>query len=360
MPRDYYEVLGVPRDAGPDTLKKAYRRLAHQSHPDKNPGDAGAEARFKEASEAYSVLSDAEKRSAYDRFGHEGLAGQGGEPFQGFTDLFNEVFGGGDLFGRGRRRATGQRGADLRYDLEIDFDVAALGGEQSIRIPKHKACADCDGRGGERELCDRCGGHGQIFLQQGFFRVSRTCDRCRGSGQSLRRLCDSCRGEGRIETVQSISVRIPAGVDTGLRLRLTGEGEAGFDGGTPGDLYVVLFVREHPIFQRDGPDLHCELPISIAQASLGAELEVPTLEGKEKVRIRAGAQSGDEIRLRGQGLERLNAGGRGDLIVDLFVEVPTRLSDEQRQLLERLAEISGEEVSPRRRSFLGKVRDLLD
>jgi molecular chaperone DnaJ len=363
--RDYYEILSVDRNAGPDEIKRAYRKLAHQHHPDKNPDDPQAEARFKEASEAYAILSDPDKRATYDRFGHEGLAaGQGGDPFAGFdpfssfADLFNEFFG-GDVFGS-RRRRGGQRGADLRYDLEVEFDVAALGGEIPITVPKHRACEACGGLGGERETCARCNGHGQVLLQQGFFRISRSCDGCRGSGQTLKRRCSECAGRGRVETVQKINVRTPPGIDTGIRLRLNGEGEAGFDGGPPGDLYVVLGVKEHPLFRRAGADLHCELPISIAQAALGCEVDVPTLEAMETIPIRPGTQSGESVRLRGKGLPRLGGGPRGDQFVEIFVEVPTRLSEEQRRLLERFAELSGDEVNPRQRGFLEKLRELFD
>jgi len=364
MKRDYYEILGVERGVSPEELKKAYRKLAHQYHPDKNPGNAEAEARFKDASEAYAVLSDPEKRAQYDRFGHAAFGNGGGDPFAGFDpfssvgDLFSEIFG-GDIFG-GRRGGRGRRGADLRYDLEVEFSVAALGGEEQLRIPKHRTCATCSGQGGERESCPRCGGRGQIALQQGFFRIARTCDRCGGAGQSLKRACSDCRGKGRIEAVQNLSVRIPAGVETGIRLRLSGEGEAGYDGGPPGDLFVVVQVKEHPLFERDGTDLHCEVPLSIAQAALGAEIEVPNLEGKEKVEVKPGSQSGDVIRLRGRGLPRLGGGPRGDVIARLFVEVPTRLSEEQRALLEEFARISGDDVSPRRRGFVDKLRDLFE
>jgi molecular chaperone DnaJ len=367
LKRDYYEVLGVERTAPPDEIKTAYRREAHKHHPDKNPDDPDAAERFKEASEAYAVLSDPEKRATYDRFGHEGFMGSGGvdpfagfDPFSSFADLFSEVFG-SDLFGRGRRgRAGGRRGADLRYELEVDFEVAALGGEEPITIPKHKACAACGGLGGERELCHRCAGHGQVHLQQGFFRISRTCDACGGTGQSLRRRCDECRGVGRIESVQKLNVRIPAGVDSGIRLRMSGEGEAGYDGGPPGDLYVVLHVKPHPLFERQGADLICEVPLSIPQAALGCEVEVPTLEGKQTVEIAPGTQSGEAIALRGHGLPRLGGGPRGDQHVRFFVEVPTRLTDEQRHLLEEFARISGSDVTPRRRGFLEKLRELFD
>ncbi len=366
MKRDYYEILGVARDVSPEDLKKAYRKLAHQFHPDKNPGNPEAEAEFKAASEAYAVLSDPEKRAQYDRVGHSAFgAGQGGDPFAGFDpftsfgDLFSEFFG-GDIFGRNGRGGRGRRGADLRYDLEVDFGVAALGGEQTLKIPKHKACAACSGVGGERETCPRCGGRGQIALQQGFFRMARTCDRCSGLGQSLKRACAECRGKGRIETLQSLTVRIPEGVDTGVRLRLQSEGEAGYDGGPPGDLFVVIHVREHPLFERDGTDLHCEIPISIAQAALGCEVEVPNLDGKETVTLKAGTQSGDLVRCRGRGLPRLGGGPRGDIVARIFVEVPSKLDARQRELLEEFARITGDEVSPRRRGFLDKLRDLFE
>ncbi|MBM4336425.1 MAG: molecular chaperone DnaJ [Deltaproteobacteria bacterium] len=367
MKRDYYETLGVARDVSAEDLKKAYRKLAHQFHPDKNPGNPEAEAKFKEASEAYAVLSDTEKRAQYDRFGHQAFGGGQGagdpfagfDPFSSFGDLFSEFFG-GDIFGRNGRGGRGRRGADLRYDLEVDFGVAALGGEQTLKIPKHKACAACAGAGGERETCARCGGRGQIALQQGFFRMARTCDRCGGLGQSLKRACAECRGKGRLETLQSLSVRIPAGVDTGVRLRLQGEGEAGYDGGPPGDLFVVIHVRDHPLFERDGTDLHCEVPISIAQAALGCEVEVPNLEGKESVELSPGTQSGEQVRLRGRGLPRLGGGPRGDIVARIFVEVPTKLDARQRELLEEFARVTGDEVSPRRRGFLDKLRDLFE
>jgi molecular chaperone DnaJ len=366
MKRDYYEILGVARDVSAEDLKKAYRKLAHQFHPDKNPDNPEAEAKFKEASEAYAVLSEPEKRAQYDRFGHAAFgAGQGGDPFAGFDplssfgDLFSEFFG-GDFFGRNSRGGRGRRGADLRYDLEVEFGVAALGGEQTLKIPKHKACQACAGAGGERETCQRCGGRGQIALQQGFFRMARTCDRCGGLGQSLKRACNECRGKGRTEIVQSLTVRIPAGVDTGVRLRLQGEGEAGYDGGPAGDLFVVVFVKDHPLFERDGADLHCEVPVSIAQAALGCEIEVPSLEGKEKVELKPGTQSGDLVRRRGRGLPRLGGGPRGDIIARIFVEVPTKLSAKQRELLEEFARVTGDEVSPRRSGFLDKLRDLFE
>lgn len=364
MKRDYYEVLGAERDASADELKRAYRTLAHQYHPDKNPDNPEAEAQFKEASEAYAVLSDPDKRALYDRHGHAGISGSGGgdpfagfDPFSNFGDLFGEFFG-GDIFGR--RRGGAQRGADLRYDLEVDFSVVANGGEKELRLPRHETCEDCRGLGGERTTCPACEGQGSVQLQQGFFRISRTCDRCSGTGQSLKRACETCRGKGRIEQVRTRSVRIPAGVDTGTRLRLNGEGEAGVMGGPAGDLYVVIHVEEHPLFEREGADLLCELPLSIAQAALGAKVDVPTVDGRVEIEVQAGTQSGDILRLRNQGLPRLGTSGRGDQLVRMFVEVPTKLSAEQRELLEKFAELSGDEVTPMRRGFLNKLKDLFE
>ena len=366
MKQDYYEILEVERSASGEELKRAYRKLAHRFHPDKNPGDSEAEACFKQASEAYAVLSDAEKRSAYDRFGHAAFQGgasgdpfAGFDPFSSFGDLFNEFFG-ADLFGARGRRRGGRRGADLRYDLEVDFMIAAEGGEEVLRIPKHRVCERCTGTGGDREVCPRCSGQGQVILQQGFFRISRTCDSCGGVGQRLKRACSSCRGQGRVETVQKMSLRIPEGVETGTRLRLVNEGEAGYDGGPAGDLYVVLRVRDHPLFERHGSDIVCEVPISIAQASLGAEVEVPTLDGKDVLTIKPGTQSGEVIRLGGQGLPALGGRGRGDQLVEIFVEVPTTLSQKQREVLEEFARVSGDDVNPRRTGFLEKLRELFD
>jgi molecular chaperone DnaJ len=366
MKRDYYEILGVDKRTGPDELKRAYRKLAHQFHPDKNPDDPEAEARFKEASEAYAVLSDPEKRGSYDRFGHAGVSGgAGGDPFAGFDpftsfgDLFNEFFG-GDLFGQRQGGGSGRRGADLRYQLDVEFQDAAFGCEVMIRIPRHEACAQCDGVGGDVETCPRCRGLGQVQLQQGFFRIARPCDRCSGLGQSLKRACEGCRGRGRIEKVVERTVKVPEGAFTGLTLRYRGEGEAGLRGGPSGELNVVIQVRPHAIFERDDLDVHCELPISIAQASLGCEVDVPTLHGVRSITIQSGTQSGDLVRLRGEGIPRLGGGPRGDQLVRVFAEVPTRLSAEQRELLERFAEISGDDVTPRRRGFLDAVRDLFD
>jgi len=371
--RDYYEILGVGREVDADSLKKAYRSVAMRDHPDRNPDDPAAEERFKEASEAYSVLSDPEKRGAYDRFGHAGVSG--GAPaggFQdfgdlgGFTDVFEDLFG--DLFGGrrsgGRRRGRGQRGADLRYNLEIDLSDVITGLEPQIKIPKMRACESCGGSGAppgtSPEICGACGGGGQVFLQQGFFRVSRPCDVCSGSGELLRERCESCRGQGRTEGQQTINVRIPAGVDDGTRLRLSGEGEAGISGGPPGDLYVVIGIEPHSLFRRDGANVHCEVPVTMVQAALGAEIEAPTVEGRVKLKIPAGTQSGKILRLRGKGVPTLRSSARGDQMLHIFVETPTRLSSRQREILESFAEETGSAVSPQHKGFLDKIRELFD
>lgn len=377
--RDYYEVLGVDRGVDEGGLKKAYRKLALQFHPDRNPDDDTAEERFKEVSEAYAVLSDPEKRARYDRFGHAGVGGPGAGPgadfgdLGGFTDLFNDLFG--DIFGGGRggrRRGRGQRGADLRYNLEIDLDDVLHGVEPTIKIPKMRGCETCSGSGvaaGSRpESCEHCGGAGQIVFQQGFFRVNRACDVCGGAGEIIRDPCRDCRGSGRVESQQTLQVRVPPGVDDGSRLRLVGEGEAGIAGGPSGDLYVVINVRHHPLFQRDGTDLHVEVPVTFVQAALGSEVEVPTLEGKVKVPIPEGTQSGKVVPLAGAGLPPLQPRidprrlqqMRGDLYVRLFVEVPTRLTPKQRELLEEFARETGTEVSPAHKSFVEKLRDFFD
>ncbi|MBW2384450.1 MAG: molecular chaperone DnaJ [Deltaproteobacteria bacterium] len=377
--RDYYEVLGVDRHADEAQLKSAYRKLALQHHPDRNPDDPVAEEKFKELSEAYAVLSDAEKRSRYDRFGHAGLGGHGAGAqdfgdLGGFSDLFNDLFG--DIFGGGarggRRRGRGQRGADLRYNLEVDLFDVLHASEPTIKIPKMRPCEPCSGSGaapGSRpESCERCGGAGQIVFQQGFFRVNRPCDGCGGAGEVIRDHCTSCRGAGRIEGQQKIQVIVPAGVEHGSRLRLVGEGEAGIAGGPPGDLYVVIHVTEHPLFERDGTDLQCEVPIPFVRAALGAKIEVPTLEGKVEITVPEGTQSGKVLRLRGKGLpplaprvapeqlERM----RGDIYVRIFVEVPTRLTERQRQLLEDFAEETGTDVSPVHEGFMDKLRNFFD
>jgi molecular chaperone DnaJ len=377
--RDYYEVLGVDRGIGEGDLKKAYRQAALQYHPDRNPDDPVAEERFKEASEAYAVLSDPEKRARYDRFGHAGLGGPGGGPqdfgdLGGFGDIFNDLFG--DIFGGGgrggRRRGRGKRGADLRYNLEVDYMDVLNGVEPAIKIPKMRPCESCNGAGAapgsSPETCDRCDGAGQIVFQQGFFRVNRPCDVCGGAGEVIRDHCPDCRGAGRIEGQQTIQVKVPPGVDDGARLRLVGEGEAGIAGVPPGDLYVVISTTHHPLFERDGTDLHCDVPIPFVKAALGGDIEVPTLEGRVTMTVPEGTQSGKVLRLRGKGLPPLQPRMdidqlhrmRGDIYVRIFVEVPSKLTARQRELLEDFAKESGTEVSPAHKGFMDKLRDFFD
>jgi molecular chaperone DnaJ len=369
--RDYYEVLGVSREAGADDLKRAYRKLALQYHPDRNPDDPHAEERFKEASEAYAVLSDAEKRRAYDRFGFAGVGAEGGPAgfdfgdLGGLSDVFNDLFG--ELFGaprggRGRGRGRGQRGADLRYNLEITLADVVAGLETQLKLPKMRPCRACDGSGappGTRpERCPQCRGTGQTILQQGFFRISRPCEACGGDGELLRQRCPECRGAGRVEGQQTITVRVPPGVDDGVRLRVSGEGEAGIAGGPAGDLYVVVSVARHPLFEREGQEIHCEVPIPFASAVLGGEVEVPTLDGKVTLRVPEGTQSGKIFRLRGKGLPPLQGGARGDQLVRIFVEVPTSLTPRARELLSEFAQECGADVSPVSKGFMDKLRDL--
>lgn len=380
--RDYYDVLGVERGASEGELKKAYRKLAMDCHPDRHPDDPAAEERFKQLSEAYAVLSDAEKRARYDRFGHAGLGGPGaGGPgadfgdLGNFGDLFNDLFG--DIFGGGggrggSRRGRGQRGADLRYNLEISLDDVVNGCEPKLKIPRMNRCATCSGsgaaEGSKPSRCGRCEGTGQLVFQQGFFRVNRPCDTCGGAGEVISNPCSTCRGAGRVEGQQTIQVKVPPGIDDGARMRVTGEGEAGVAGGPPGDLYVVMVLREHPLFRREGTDLHLEVPVAFVQAVLGGEVEVPTLDGKVKLSIPEGTQSGRVLRLRGKGLPplqpRLDPAQlkkmRGDLYVKVFVEVPTKLNARQRELLEEFAAQSGHEVSPTTKGFVEKLRDLFD
>ncbi|HYM11411.1 MAG TPA: molecular chaperone DnaJ [Bryobacterales bacterium] len=366
--RDYYEVLGVPRNAGEQEIKSAYRKAALKYHPDRNPNNKEAEERFKEAAEAYSVLSDPLKRPAYDQFGHDGLSGSGAAGFDpnafgDFADIFGDFFGFGDLFGTtgGRRRAQPQRGPDLRYDLEISFEDAVFGLHTEIKFPKLETCPRCHGRGAEPgtgpSTCPACGGRGQVRYQQGFFSISRTCSTCRGSGQVIATPCSRCRGEGRTRVERKLKVNIPPGVDSGTRLRLTGEGEPGYNGGPNGDLYVVLRVQDHAIFEREDVHLHCTIPINIAQAALGAEIRVPTLEGEETLKIPAGAQSGAQLRLRGKGVPHVNGRGRGDLVVHLSVVVPAHLTREQRKLFEQLLDLLPAENHPTEKGILDRVKD---
>ncbi len=367
--RDYYEILGVSRTATEVEIKSAYRKLAVQYHPDKNPGNQEAEEKFKEAAEAYSVLSDAQKRGAYDRFGHAGVgAGAGGAGggfnagFSNIEDIF-DLFGFGDMFGgaAGRGgRSSAQRGADLRYDLEITLEEAATGKEQKLRIPRLETCEECDGRGTEKgtepETCITCNGSGQTRYQQGFFSVMRTCPNCGGKGQIIKSPCKNCRGAGRVEKEKSLEIKIPAGVETGSRLRIGGEGEAGANGGPTGDLYVVIHVAEHETFERQGANLYASVPISFAQAALGAEIEVKTLDGAETLKVPAGTQTGTVFRIKSQGMPVLGGRGKGDLFVAVTLVTPKTLTKEQRKLLEQLAEIEDKDFEDE--SFMDKVRNI--
>ncbi|MCI0571556.1 MAG: molecular chaperone DnaJ [Myxococcaceae bacterium] len=360
--RDYYEVLGVQRGADEQVLKSAFRKIALQYHPDRNPGDHSAEEKFKEASEAYEVLSDPDRRARYDRFGHPGDM-FGGQGFQGvnINDIFGDLFG--EIFGGGRARAVRGRGSDLRYNLEVSFEEAAFGCEVKVPITKPKRCEHCDGTGSKSRAagvraCASCGGSGELRFTQGFFAVSRPCVDCAGTGSQVVDPCKHCRGTGRYTAEQTLDVRIPGGVDTGTRVRLAGQGEPGERGGPPGDLYVTIHVREHPIFTREEYDVMCEVPLSFTQSALGATVEVPTLDGKLKLKVRAGTQSGKVETLRGKGIPHLHGSGRGDQLIRWVVETPTDLTDRQRALLEQFAEEAGEEVHPQRKSFFGKVREL--
>jgi molecular chaperone DnaJ len=350
--RDYYEVLGVDRQASDQQIKSAYRKLALQFHPDRNPGDHKAEEKFKEAAEAYAVLADAQKRGMYDRFGHAGVnAGAGGgagfDPtiFADFSDIFSnlgDVFGFGDILGGGRRRRGGpQRGADLRYDLEITFDESAEGTETSVVLPREETCETCSGSGAAPgtsvETCAQCRGTGQLRYQQGFLTVARPCSTCRGTGKTIAKPCTTCRGMGRVARERKLTVKIPAGIATGQQLRLSGEGEHGSGGGPPGDLYVVVHVQEHPFFHREGDDLYCELPIHFPTLALGGSIKVPTLNGREDLSIPSGTQPGARFRLRGKGMPSVTGRGHGDLHVIARAAVPKKLTKEQKQLLEQLA-----------------------
>jgi molecular chaperone DnaJ len=368
--RDYYEVLGVSRDADDQAVKSAYRKLALQYHPDRNPGDHAAEEKFKEAAEAYSVLSDAQKRAAYDRFGHQGVgsAAGGGFDANGFPDLgdiLNDMFGFGmgDMFGGGarQRRNRAQRGEDLRYDLEISFEDSMRGMTAEIQVPRMEECARCKGKGAEPDdgltTCPTCRGRGEVIYQQAFLQVRRTCAMCGGRGQIIRRPCKECKGDCYLRRERKLKVNIPAGVDNGTQLRLSQEGQPGVNGGPPGDLYVVLKVAEHPIFERRKSDLHCVVPINVAQAALGASLDILTFDGLQTVKIPEGAQPGMRLKLKGLGVPHLNASGRGDLYVELDVKIPQKLTREQRKLFEQLRELLPVENEPHEKGLLDKVRD---
>lgn len=363
--RDYYDVLGVSRDADESEIKKAYRKLAMKYHPDRNAGDAKAEERFKEAKEAYEILSDSSKRSAYDQYGHAGVdASAAGAGAHGFGDAFSDIFG--DIFGMrgGGGRSNVHRGADLRYNLEITLEQAARGAETKIRIPTMVACDTCHGSGAKPgtspTICTTCDGHGQVRMQQGFFSIQQTCPKCRGSGKIISTPCSSCHGVGRVKQHKTLTVKIPVGVDEGDRIRISGEGEAGVNGGPPGDLYVVIHLSSHPVFQRDGNDLHCEIPISFATAALGGEIEVPTLEGHARIKISAETQTGKIFRLRGKGIKGVRSHTSGDLLCHVVVETPVNLTSRQKELLQELEDISQKDNSrhsPRAKSWMEKARE---
>ena len=362
--RDYYEVLGISRTATLDEIKKSYRKLALKYHPDKNPGDSAAEESFKEAAEAYGVLSDEEKRARYDRFGHGGMSGMGGfdpNQFADFGDILGDLFGFGDFFGtRGRRGSRAARGNDLRYDLPLEFEEAVFGKEVTLNVPRNISCTECSGSGakpGTQPItCSGCAGRGQVRYSQGFFAVARTCPQCGGAGKVIKDPCTTCGGAGRMREEKTISVKIPAGVDDGSRLRVAGEGEAGFNGGPAGDLYVFISVREHPQFQRRDYDLHAEHPITMTRAALGGDVTVDTIDGTESLKIPAGTQPNQVFRLRGKGVPYLDGTGRGDHYVHVAVRVPTSVGSRQRELLEELATLEGEAL-PSEKGVFDKVKD---
>jgi molecular chaperone DnaJ len=363
-------VLGVTRTATDVEIKSAYRKLAMTYHPDRNPNNPDAEEKFKELTEAYAILADSEKRSLYDRFGHAGVGGSGGGPagfdpviFQDFGDIFGEFFGFGDLFGGGgRRRARAQRGADLREDLTLEFDEAVFGTEKQVKVRRHEACDACHGSaaapGKAPVQCRSCNGRGQMRYQQGFFSIARTCPTCQGAGSVITDPCPKCKGEGRLLRERTVEAKVPAGVEDGTRIRFAGLGEAGVFGGPAGDLYVVLHVKEHPFFEREGNDLYCVVPVSFPQAALGTEIIVPTMEGDYKLKIPEGTQSGTSFRIRNRGVPVLNGHGKGDLFVEVRVQTPGKLSKRQRELLSELEQLSPVENKPQRRSLLGRMKDM--
>jgi molecular chaperone DnaJ len=368
--RDYYEVLGVSRTAMDQEIKSAYRKLALQYHPDRNPDNPEAEERFKECSEAYAVLADAEKRARYDRFGHAGVSGNGGAGgfdstvFTDFHDIFGDIFGFGDMFGGqgGRSRSRSQRGADLREDLTLEFEEAVFGVTKQVQVRRHEECEQCKGNGvapGKSPInCTTCGGRGQMRYQQGFFSITRACSTCGGSGKLIVDPCNQCRGQGRVTRERTVTVKVPAGVDEGARILYTGEGEAGVYGGPPGDLYVVLHAKEHSFFERDGKNLYCVVPVSFSQAALGAEIQVPTLENEHTLKIPEGTQTGTTFKLRNKGVPVLNGHGRGDQFVEVKVQTPAKLTKRQRELLQELHPTISVENKPVSRSLLGKVKEI--
>ncbi len=371
--RDYYEVLGINRDAGDDEIKKAYRRLAMKHHPDRNPDNPKSEEQFKEAKEAYEILSDAKKRQAYDQFGHAGVdssmgGGQGGQGgFGNFGDAFSDIFG--DIFGGGGGRPGGgrsnvYRGADLRYNLEVSLEEAARGTETRIRIPTMAECDACHGsgakKGTEPKTCPTCGGHGQVRMQQGFFSIQQTCPKCHGTGRYVADPCTACHGAGRVKQHKTLSVKIPSGIDEGDRIRLSGEGEPGVNGGPPGDLYVQIHLKTHGVFQRDHDDLHCEMPVSFATAALGGEIEIPTLDGVARLKVPAETQTGKVFRLRGKGIKGVRSIGQGDLLCHVVIETPVNLTDRQRELLREFEDESqknSDRHNPRAKGWMDRVKE---
>jgi molecular chaperone DnaJ len=363
-------VLGITRGSSEQEIKSAYRKLALQFHPDRNPGNPEAEEKFKEATEAYTVLADSNKRSMYDRFGHAGVSGGGGFSggfdatiFQDFSDIFGDFFGLGDLFGTSpRRRSRSQRGADLREDLTLEFDEAAFGTSTEVKIRRHETCEECHGSGaapGKSPVnCRTCGGRGQVRYQQGFFSIGRTCPACQGAGSVITDPCSKCKGEGRMLRERTIEIKVPAGVENGTRIRYSGQGESGTNGGPPGDLYLVLHIKEHPFFEREGNDLHCVIPISFSQAALGSEILVPTLENEHLLKIPEGTHSGTIFRVRNKGIPVLNGHGKGDLFVQIKVQTPTKLTKRQRELLQELETLTKIENKPERKTLLSKVKDI--
>ncbi|MGH8717733.1 MAG: molecular chaperone DnaJ [Burkholderiales bacterium] len=362
--RDYYDILGLNRDASDNEIRKAYRKLAMKYHPDRNPDNPKTEERFKEAKEAYEILSEPSKRSAYDQFGHAGVdpsTGAAGQGFGGFADAFGDIFG--DIFGGGRRTHV-YRGADLRYNLDISLEEAARGTDTRIRIPAMEECETCHGNGAKPgtspTTCATCGGHGQVRMQQGFFSIQQTCPKCHGSGRVVLDPCPTCNGAGRMKQHKTLSVKIPLGVDEGDRIRLSGEGEAGVNGGPAGDLYVVIHIKPHPVFTRDHNDLHCEMPVSFTTAALGGEIEIPTLDGHAKIRIPVETQSGKVFRLRGKGIQGVRSHTQGDLLCHVVVETPVRLTERQKELLHELEAINladSNRHNPRAKSWMDKVKE---
>jgi molecular chaperone DnaJ len=374
--RDYYEVLGVAKTANKEDIKKAFRKLAVQFHPDKNPGNKEAEEKFKEAREAADVLMDDEKRARYDQFGHDGVNSQfgGGGGFQGdfgdlgdiFGDIFGDILGGNRggarRGGRGGGRSRAQMGADLQTELEVQFEEAALGVEKEININRAVTCQDCNGTGAKKgsspTTCDMCHGHGEVRRQQGFFTIAQTCPKCNGTGQMIKDPCGTCHGQGRVRKRETLSVKVPAGIDEGQRLKLSGQGDGGLYGGPSGDLYVLVKLKKHDFYDREGFDVLCEVPISFSQAALGSEVEVPTLSGRVSVKIAAGTQSGKKLRLKNKGIAKLGGYGFGDQIISIQVETPTKLSHEQKELFEKLGELEQASSNPLAKGFFDKVKDL--